>query len=85
MAGVQGMSSKKLKHRTKPTDLYCKSCLEETLSLKDSDCPNRLYFCEHCRRKYTRTQVLTFDEMINAKFERVKHRNLRQLKRDMRP
>ena len=82
MAGAQGI---KLKHRKKPTDLFCLGCLEETVTLKDSEHVNILYFCESCRISYTRGQVLTFDEMTKVKFERVKHRNLNQLKRDMRP
>ncbi len=71
--------------RIKPTDLYCLNCLEETLSLKDSEHLERLFYCESCRGKWKREQVLTFDEMTEAKFERVKNKNLNQLKRDMRP
>ncbi len=78
-------SSMKLKQRTKPTDLYCKVCLEETVPPKNFDYLNILYLCEHCKRTYARSRILTFDEMTEAKFNRVKHRNLNQLKRDMRP
>jgi len=68
-----------IKQRPKPSGLFCESCLEEVTV------PSYLYFCEPCGRKLTRERVLTFDEMISAKFKRVKHRNLNQLKRDMRP
>ena len=83
MGGIQGVS--RMKKKTKPTDLFCRNCLEETTTPKDSDYSDKLYCCEHCKNGWTRSQVLTFDEMIEAKFERVKHRNLNQLKRDMRP
>ena len=66
----------KLKQRTQPTDLFCKGCLEQVVSLEisalqDSDYPSKLFLCERCKRKYMRSQVLTFDEMTKAKFERV--------------
>lgn len=88
MDGHQG--SMNVKQREKPTDLFCWNCLEQVVSLEvsrlqDSDYPGKLFFCESCKRKWMRSQVLTFDEMINAKFKQVKHRNLNQLKRDMRP
>ena len=65
----------KLKERREPTDLYCFSCLEETVSLKNSDHPSRLYRCESCVTTYTRGQVLTFDEMTKVKFIRTKHKS----------
>ncbi|KKM65664.1 hypothetical protein LCGC14_1442520 [marine sediment metagenome] len=70
----------RVKGRKKPTDLFCADCLEEVTIVALFE-----YFCEGCIRRYKRAQVLTFNEMIEAKFERVKHRNLNQLKRDMRP
>ena len=72
----------KLRRREKPTDLFCKNCLEEVDILEPT---SNTYSCDNCVRRYSRSQVLTFNEMIEAKFERVKHRNLNQLKRDMRP
>ena len=72
----------KLKQRTQPTDLFCWSCLEQVVSLEisrlqDSDFPSKLFLCEHCKRKYMRSQVLTFDEMTSTKFERAKHKTKR--------
>lgn len=82
MGGAQGQSPlAKRKKRVKPTDLYCLNCLEETLSLKDSDHPNRLYYCERCKRSYTRGQVLTFDEMTKVKFARAKHKTERTVRK----
>ncbi len=80
MVGAQGMKSKQ---RTKPTDLYCRNCLEQVVSLEisvlqDSDYPSKLFLCENCKRKWMRSQVLTFDEMTEAKFERVKHKQLKK-------
>ena len=79
MVGVQGM---KLKQRTKPTDLFCWSCLEQVVSLvisrlQDSDYPGKLFLCESCKRKWMRSQVLTFDEMTKEKFYRAKHKTER--------
>jgi hypothetical protein len=77
MGGVQGMSNKKSKQRRKPTDLYCKFCLEEIVFLEISErsyYPDRPYRCERCKRRYSRPQVSTFDEMIRVKFERAKHK-----------
>ena len=64
----------KFKQREKPTDLFCKGCLEQVVLL---DVLTKPYLCENCVRKYTRSQVLTFDEMTNAKFERAKYRDTR--------
>jgi hydrogenase maturation factor HypF (carbamoyltransferase family) len=77
MGGAQGTSPRSKKKRKKPTDLFCKSCLEEIVFLevsKRSYYPDRLYQCERCKRRYTRSQVLTFDETTRAKFERTKHK-----------
>ena len=87
MGGHQG-STPKLRKRAKPTDLYCRDCLEQVVFLEISershysDLP---YFCESCRRRWMRSQVLIFDEMTEAKFERVRQRNINILKGDMRP
>ena len=83
-------SNMKLKQRTQPTDLYCRNCLEQVVSLEisalqDSDYPSKPFLCENCKRKWMRAQVLTFDEMTEAKFEQVKQRNINILKGDMRP
>ena len=78
-------SKMRLKQRTKPTDLYCEVCLEETVPPKNFDYLNILYLCEHCKRTYARSRILTFDEMTEAKFERVRRRNINILKGDMRP
>ena len=67
----------KLKQRAKPTDLFCKSCLEQVVLLFTI---TELYLCESCVRSYARSAVLTFDEMIEAKFERVKRKNINILK-----
>jgi hypothetical protein len=80
MGGVQGM---KLKQRKNPTDLFCRYCLQQVILLENV--PFKPYKCERCIWRYSRTEVLTFNEMIGKKFERVKQRNLNQLKRDMRP
>ena len=80
MAGAQGI---KLKHKKKPTDLFCRNCLEELVMLGDLE--KKYLFCENCERSVPRIQALSFDEMTKVKFERVKHKNLNQLKRDMRP
>ena len=81
MVGAQGMSNKKSKQRRKPTDLYCKFCLEEIIFLEISERSHyldKLYQCERCKRRYSRRyprpQVLTFDEMTRAKFEKLKHK-----------
>jgi len=68
----------KLKGRKKPTDLYCFNCLEETVSLENSDHLNKLYRCESCVTTYTRGQVLTFDEMTRVKFIRAKHKGAKR-------
>ena len=68
----------KLKQRAKPTDLYCKVCLGELITLGDLE--KKYLRCEHCNSSRTRSQALTFNEMIEAKFERVKQRNINILK-----
>ena len=82
MGGHQG-STTKLKKRERPTDLFCKGCLQQVILLEHV--PVRPYFCEFCVKRYERPQVLIFDEMIEAKFERVKRKNINILKGDMRP
>jgi len=72
----------KFKQRSKPTDLFCKGCLEQVVLL---DVSVILYQCESCAGRYMKSQVLTFDEMTEAKFERVRRRNINILKGDMRP
>lgn len=72
-------SSMKPKQRTNPTDLYCRNCLEQVISLEisalqNSDYPIKPFLCERCKRKWMRSQVLIFDEMTRVKFERAKHR-----------
>ena len=80
MVGAQGMKSKQ---RAQPTDLYCRNCLEQVVSLEifalqDSDYPYKPFLCEHCKRKWMRVQVLTFDEMTKVKFARAKHKTERK-------
>ena len=76
-----------IKPKPKPTDLFCEDCLEEVtiLQILNPSVEQTIYRCKLCQGKFTREKVLTFDEMTEAKFERVKHRNLNQLKKDMRP
>ncbi len=62
----------KLKQRAKPTDLFCKSCLEQVVLLFTI---TELYLCESCVRSYARSAVLTFDEMTKVKFARAKHKS----------
>ena len=78
VGGAQGSSPMSKRKRIKPTDLYCEVCLEETVSLKDSDYPDRMYLCERCNRRYMRPEVLTFDEMTKVKFARAKHKTERK-------
>jgi len=61
-----------IKPKPKPTDLFCGNCLEE-ISMLESGCET--YSCKCCNRKYMRLDVLTFDEMTKAKFERAKHKS----------
>lgn len=76
-------STMRLKQREKPTDLFCRYCLQQTVLL--DHVPIKPYLCELCVWRYSRPEILTFDEMIESKFKKVKNKNLNQLKRDMRP
>ena len=60
-----------IKPKPKPTDLFCEICLIEVNVLEPG---YKTYFCNPCSRKLWRDEVLTFDEMTNAKFERAKHK-----------
>jgi len=55
-----------IKPKPKPTDLFCGNCLEEVGILEST---NNTYFCGSCSRRYTRPEVLTFDEMTSTKFK----------------
>ena len=81
--GRYNKSRMELKQRRKPTDLFCENCLIELIALGNLE--KKYLFCENCNKSVPRTRALTFADMIRIKFERVKHRNLNQLKRDMRP
>ncbi len=80
VGGAQGSSPMSRRKRIKPTDSYCEVCLEQVVSLEisrlqDSDYPSKLYLCENCKRKWMRSQVLTFDEMTKVKFARAKYKS----------
>ena len=62
----------KLRRREKPTDLFCKDCLEEVDILEPT---SSTYSCDNCVRRYSRSQVLTFNEMTKVKFARAKHKS----------